>query len=120
MIALFLGDCSFFSAVYSRSLWIEHAPYPPYPPYPPAWSGEDEIRYNPGMKNLVWSSIVLPLVLAVAALPGSAKTKLELKDAQGKVVGTVLVWEQGSGVGLQLTLHVLPPGDHALHFLQIS
>ena len=80
----------------------------------------DEISYNPRMKNLVWSSIALPVVLALAALPSAAKTKVELKDAQGQAVGTVIVWEQGSGVGLQLHLHGLPPGEHAIHFHQNS
>ena len=93
---------------------MEHAPRPP------AWSCHDEISYNPGMKNLVWSSIALPVVLAIAALPSAAKTKVELKDAQGQAVGTVILWEQGSGVGLQLHLHGLPPGEHAIHFHQNS
>jgi Cu-Zn family superoxide dismutase len=88
------------------------------PHHPPPWCGHDEISYNPRMKNLVWCSIALPVVLAVAALPSAAKTKVELKDAQGKAVGTVILWEQGSGVGLQLHLHGLPPGEHAIHFHQ--
>src|SRR4029077_15889570 len=112
MIALSLGDCSFFSAVYSRSLWIEHAPRPP------AWSCHDEISYNPRMKNLLWSSIALPVVLALAALPSPAKPKVDLKDAQGQPVCTVILWEQGSSVGLQLHLYGLPPGEHAIHFHQ--
>src|ERR1700726_3865233 len=90
------------------------------PRRPPAWACQDEISYNPRMKNLVWSSIALPLVLAIAALPSAAKTKVELKDAQGKAVGTVMLGEQGSGVGLQLHLHGLPPGEHAIHFHQNS
>lgn len=45
-----------------------------------------------------------------------AKTKVELKDAQGKDVGSILIWDQGSGVALQLNLHDLTPGEHALHF----
>jgi len=93
---------------------MEHAPLPL------AWSCHDEISYNPHMKNLVWSSVALPLVLAIAALPSAAKTKVELKDAQGKAVGTVILWEQGSAVGLQLHLHGLPPGEHAIHFHQNS
>src|ERR1700724_4710003 len=93
---------------------------PHYRPIPPTWSCHGEISYNPPMKNLVWSSIALPVVLAIAALPSAAKTKVELKDAQGKAVGTVLLWEQGSGVSLQLHLHGLPPGEHAIHFHQNS
>lgn len=45
-----------------------------------------------------------------------AKTKVELKDAQGKDVGSILIWDQGSSVALQLNLHDLTPGEHALHF----
>src|SRR4029077_19434363 len=48
-----------------------------------------------------------------------AKTKVELKDAQGKDVGSVLIWDQGSGVALQLQLHDLTPGVHAIHFHQV-
>src|SRR3982074_144130 len=88
------------------------------PHYPPPWCGHDEISYNPRMKHPIWSSIALSVVLATAALPSAAKTKVELKDAQGKDVGTVILWEQGSGVGLQLNLHGLPPGEHAIHFHQ--
>src|SRR5215470_3206847 len=47
------------------------------------------------------------------------KTKVELKDAQGKDVGNILIWDQGPGVALQLDLHDLTPGEHALHFHQV-
>jgi Cu-Zn family superoxide dismutase len=77
-----------------------------------------EIRYNPGMKPLAFSPIALAVLVALTALPSSAKTKVELKDAQGKDVGSVTLWQQGSGVGLQLHLHGLPPGEHAIHFHQ--
>lgn len=62
----------------------------------------------------------LGLILALVMLPSSsaAKTKVELKDAQGKSVGEVLLWDQGTGVALQLKLHDLSPGVHAIHFHQ--
>ena len=59
--------------------------------------------------------------LALCALSSIslAKTKVELKDAQGKGVGSILIWDQGPGVALQLDLHDLAPGEHALHFHQV-
>jgi superoxide dismutase, Cu-Zn family len=48
-----------------------------------------------------------------------AKTKFELKDAQGKDLGSVVIWDQGTGVALQLELHDLTPGEHAIHFHQV-
>ena len=59
--------------------------------------------------------------LAISALSSIslAKTKVELKDAQGKDVGSIVIWDQGPGVALQLNLHDLTPGEHALHFHQV-
>jgi Cu-Zn family superoxide dismutase len=68
------------------------------------------------MKRHSFPVVVLLVVLAAFALPGLAKTKVEMKDAQGKSVGTVIVWQQGPGVALQLSLHGLPAGEHAIHF----
>jgi superoxide dismutase, Cu-Zn family len=72
----------------------------------------------PRMSNFRFFLIALAGVLVVTALPSAAKTKVELKDAQGKAVGDVILWQQGKGVALQLHLHDLPPGEHAIHFHQ--
>lgn len=70
------------------------------------------------MKHTTLFVVALPLLVAALSVAGAAKTKVELKDAQGKTVGTAVLWEQGPGVGIQLNLHGLPPGEHALHFHQ--
>ena len=60
------------------------------------------------------------LFLALALpLTSTAKTKVELKDAQGKSVGDAIIWDQGSGVAIDLHLHDLSPGEHAIHFHQV-
>jgi superoxide dismutase, Cu-Zn family len=75
-------------------------------------------RYNARMKQLNLPSLATFVALILFSLPSAAKTKVEVKDMQGKAVGTILLWKQGSGVGLQLQLHDLPPGEHAIHFHQ--
>lgn len=59
-------------------------------------------------------------LFASLSFAASAKTMVELKDAQGKSVGTAVLASKGasSGVSMKLSLHDLPAGQHALHFHQ--
>jgi Cu-Zn family superoxide dismutase len=70
------------------------------------------------MKHLGFLLVALTVILAITALPSAAKTKVEIKDAQGKGVGDIIIFPAGSGVGLKLKLHDLPPGEHGVHFHQ--
>jgi len=71
-----------------------------------------------------WSGIaflIVGLFLIAAGLPinAAAKTIVAMKDAQGKDVGRVIVWDDGTGVRLKVEVHDLTPGEHAIHFHQI-
>jgi superoxide dismutase, Cu-Zn family len=70
------------------------------------------------MKMMTLSSLATFVALILFSLPSAAKTKVEVKDMQGKAVGTITLSQQGSGVALQIHLHDLPPGEHAIHFHQ--
>ena len=77
-----------------------------------------KISYNPRMKHITVPRLATLVALIVFSLPSAAKTKVELKDVQGKAVGTITLSQQGSGVSLKLHLHDLPFGEHAIHFHQ--
>ena len=71
------------------------------------------------MKRL--ACIVLGLLVTLLALPSrsAAKTVVELTDAQGKEVGRVIIWDVENGVKLDVVVHDLSPGEHAIHFHQV-
>ena len=68
------------------------------------------------MKMIGWLAVALLALVTMSA----AKTKVELKDAQGKDVGSVVISDQGAGVALELNVHDLTPGEHGIHFHQVS
>ena len=71
------------------------------------------------MQKLGYLTLALFVMLLVLPSRSAAKTKVDLKDAQGKEVGSIVIWDQGPGVSLDLHLHDLTPGVHAIHFHQV-
>ena len=61
----------------------------------------------------------LAVVLLALVSMSAGKTKVELKDGQGKDVGSVVIWDQGAGVALEVNVHDLTPGEHGIHFHQV-
>ena len=75
------------------------------------------------MKHKRFFVAAVSSTIVLWSLAGAAKTVVEMKDAQGKSVGTVTIaesgtGEKGAGVELDLNLHDLPPGKHGIHFHQ--
>jgi superoxide dismutase, Cu-Zn family len=77
------------------------------------------------MKHKRFLTAAVSSTIIFWSLTSAAKTVVKMKDAQGKSVGTVTLSEsgtdpKGTGVGLDLNLHDLPPGRHAIHFHQTA
>ena len=62
------------------------------------------------------SVIALACLVGTAALSAQMK-HVDLKDAKGASVGMAMISPaKGGGVSIDLDVHGLPPGEHALHF----
>jgi superoxide dismutase, Cu-Zn family len=66
------------------------------------------------MKTTRWFALALLVVTLASA--STAKILLHIKDAQGRIVGSAILWDKTPGIGMELTLQNLPPGEHAIHF----
>src|SRR2546426_7235045 len=70
------------------------------------------------MKIRISFLATLFLTVCALSLASAAKVSVELKDAQGKSVGSALMYQGKEGMVIQLNLHDLAPGEHAIHIHQ--
>jgi len=75
------------------------------------------------MKTLVLVAVALCFALLLISHTNAAKSDaeiVEMKNSVGKSVGSIVIKDQGAGVVLELHLHDLTPGEHAIHFHQVA
>jgi Cu-Zn family superoxide dismutase len=70
------------------------------------------------MKSRILSAAIFSVAVLAFSVTASAKTKVELKNAEGKSVGTATIAPAKMGVSIMLDLHDLPAGEHAIHIHQ--
>ena len=64
----------------------------------------------------IFSVMALAFIVAAATLSAQMK-HVDLKDAKGNSVGMAMISPaKGGGVSIDLDVHGLTPGEHALHF----
>lgn len=68
----------------------------------------------------IFPVMALAMVLGAATLSAQMK-HVDLKDAKGNSVGMAMISPaKGGGVSIDLDVHGLPPGEHALHFHAVA
>ncbi|HEY7664644.1 MAG TPA: superoxide dismutase family protein [Xanthobacteraceae bacterium] len=71
------------------------------------------------MKMITHFAMASAVLLLAASLPAASQTsetaKAQLKDSQGKQVGTADLTQTPAGVLIKLSLNGLPAGEHAFH-----
>lgn len=78
------------------------------------------------MKSIACIAITFFLLMIIGPSQSAAKKAaknnvqtVQMRNAAGKSVGQITVKDQGPGVVLELHLHDLTPGEHAIHFHQV-
>jgi len=62
--------------------------------------------------------VVVSLVCAFSLVSFAKTVKVPLQEAHGKSVGTATIKSSGTGVKVEVKVHSLTPGEHAIHFHQ--